>query len=170
MLQLRQIQSLFIVAVVLCTACKDKKVAAPVTPDVRYEGVIYIGCDIGPYGLNMDSLIHMCTSIVNRDQPADSLEMGCIYDEIGSGLSVDFDVELRRGDYLNIIEMSSVKGDPEIIEIPLTLAGQEFQWGEFPYYSGYQLEWDMVTLKVQALNKWVGGCFHDLIIWEVIVQ
>ena len=149
-------------------ACKDKEL--PPVPEVRYEGAVYIGCDIGPYQLNIDSLITHCTGEIDRDQPADSIQTACIYDELSPVLSASFDVEMVRGNYLNQMELGSVNGDPEISEIPLVLGGQEYAWNEYPYYSGYELKWADRTLRLQALNKWVGGCFHDLILWEVIIR
>ncbi|MDX1407389.1 MAG: hypothetical protein R3330_04630 [Saprospiraceae bacterium] len=162
--------ALLVTLVPVISGCEDDKSPILPTPEVRYEGVVYIGCDIGPYGFNMDSLITYCTSVIDDALPVDSQMVACTYDELAAVLSADFDVSMVRGDTLNTIVLGEVRGDPDISQVPLEIGGQMYAWGEYPYYSGYLLEWPQRSLRIQMANQWVGGCFHDLALWEVVIH
>ena len=150
--------------------CADRNMLQPTTPEVRYEGIVYIACHPGPYPINIDSLIAMCTSVIGDTLPGPGELVGCTYDELADALGADFHISLVRGQTLNTIDLGEVRDDPDVTEIPLTLGDTTYVAGEYPYYSGYLLEWPQRSLSVHAVNQWVGGCLHDLLIWEVIVQ
>jgi len=143
----------------------------PVIEKNYYSGYAYIGCDIGPYYVHSDSLITNCSE--NQELPPsinlDSLDFNdwCNYDDSNGNLgnANSFEFELRR-DNQSIINIAEVQSG----SINLNIDGEILSPGEGPYYSGFYAEYENKFVNIYLVNKIIGGCFHDIIIWEITVE
>ncbi|MEM8890647.1 MAG: hypothetical protein AAGD28_21900, partial [Bacteroidota bacterium] len=54
------------------------------------------------------------------------------------------------------------------IQIPLELDSATLSdpTTDYPYLAGYEIDLNPGTVRLFALNIWVGGCLHDMIVWE----
>jgi hypothetical protein len=125
-----------------------------------------MACDFGPYYLKFDLLVQNC-SVPN--ELSDSLmkeniglDNSCVYDDnselIGSPEIHDIIFEREQ------ITVNAT--DFELTEIDLFLDGQLLTKGEYPFYLGYNIIFPDTEINVYMINKFVGGCFHDMIMWE----
>ncbi|MDW3652178.1 MAG: hypothetical protein R8P61_34200 [Bacteroidia bacterium] len=144
-----------------------------------YSGYITIGCDVGPYYLDLDSLKANCGSAEALPQMLEKLSLDSIYhrqlspsnacsmdemrDKLGS--STQFDFKLERGQSLLELSLSS---NHTFTQIPLELDGTSLSdpTTDYPYLAGYEIDLNPGTVRLFALNIWVGGCLHDMIVWE----
>ncbi|MEM8889328.1 MAG: hypothetical protein AAGD28_15225 [Bacteroidota bacterium] len=144
-----------------------------------YSGYISIGCDVGPYYLDLDSLKANCGSAEALPQMLEKVSLDSIYhrhlspanacsmDEMRDklGISTQFDFKLERGQSLLELSLSS---NYTFTQIPLELDGATLSdpTSDYPYLAGYEIDLNPGTVRLFALNIWVGGCLHDMIVWE----
>ena len=57
---------------------------------------------------------------------------------------------------------ASLESIPEI-----NLEGTVYQAGEYPYLGGLSVSTDSLKATIQVTNVYVGGCFHNMIIWSL---
>ena len=154
---------IFFISFLFFTSC-DKPEKENV---VAHSGYIYMACDFGPYYLYLDLLINNCSV---GQELSDSLsledigqENSCIYD---GNEAIIGSLELH-----NIVferEQITVNSEDYVIsEIDLVLDGVQLKKGEYPYYHGFNIIFNNREVNIYMINKFIGGCFHDMILWEV---
>ncbi|MEM6800937.1 MAG: hypothetical protein AAF696_06005 [Bacteroidota bacterium] len=168
--------ALFLGLSICFSSCREEIQPAP----TYYSGYISIGCDPGPYYLSIDSLIANCSStealpevfekvrldsIYNRQL---SLPNACLIDEMKNrlGNSTQFDLKLERGQSLLALSLTT---NYNFTQIPLELDGNILSNPntDYPYLAGYQIDLNPGSMRLFALNIWVGGCLHDMMVWEI---
>ena len=146
----------------------DKAPVPPATSGSDYSGVAYIGCALSPYAFNIDSLILHCQSAFDLTQEIDSIIPGCSLDAHGEILGAMPDVVLSRTAFG--MDLTSVSGDPIITLVNIDLMGSELVAEDYPYLGGYRIEWTDRLIEIRVVNKWIGGCFHDLVLWNAHLE
>jgi len=164
----------FLVFCSVLVACKEQE---PPLPELK-SGYILISCDVGPYYLEIDSLQANCGS--NEALP-DSLiksrlnsiyggnlivSNACSYDDnpakLGSSSHHDLKLQRSQLDY-NSLELYTAF---RYTTIPMTLDGSVLNASEYPLLATFEIDLAPGTLRLYAINIWVGGCLHDMILWE----
>lgn len=157
---------LTITAITLFFGCKPTDIILdqPIAELNFQSGYVYIACDGGPYYFHLDSLMATCS--LNEALPeklTTPFQETCLYDNN----------EGKLGDKNNHNIMFSRDSlalaftNYQIEEIPITLDGAQLNKGEYPYYQGYKVSLEEKTLNIYLVNKYIGGCFHEMVIWQV---
>lgn len=151
-----------------------------IRPEAQYySGYITIGCDFGPYYLDLDSLKANCGSPEALPQMLQKLSLDSIYrqqlvpvnacsideiqDKLGSSTQFDFKLERRQ----TMLELS-LSSNHTFTQIPLELDGDTLSDPntDYPYMAGFEIDLNPGTVRLFVLNIWIGGCLHDMIVWE----
>ncbi len=141
----------------------------------HFHGYLLIGCETPPYHLNLDSLIKNCASpgILPDSFPlplmqnADDFTNACGFDNNKDkfGAADNFDIKILHQE--NTINLESLIPNATSQSIPIEFSGTEYNAGEYPYLGGYQLTTSELELTIQVINEYIGGCFHNAVIWQL---
>ena len=168
--------ALFFSLSICLSSCEEEAQPSP----SYHSGYISIGCDPGPYYLSIDSLIANCGSTQALPQMLEKVRLDSIYnrqltllnaclidewrDKLGS--SSQFDLKLERGQSLLALSLTT---NYNFTQIPMELDGNSLSdpATDYPYLAGYEIDLNPGNMRLFALNIWVGGCLHDMLVWEV---
>jgi len=150
-----------------------------IVPDSSFlYGSVYFACDMGPYQFSIDSLIANCSA------------PGSLSDSLNIEAFVFQDSSLVRCTYDFIADQLSDVNNPDFT-ISRSLDGQTFEasWaitidsitatnfsnetiilenGMYPFYNAYKVNISQDSLMhLYFFNSYIGGCLHDLMVWEL---
>jgi|GEM_PF-4034125 len=161
--------SLYIVVWLTLLACQsgDEMVETPKSPMAMEStrGSVYIGCEMAPYHIVLDSMMQ-CTSAMPLDSllasswmPPCQMSDLSIAEELAD-LSVwrnETGLELTVSDSTFDLEPMSLS----MVMDSLSLVGSI-------YYGAYELSRETEVIQLVLFNRYIGGCFHDEIVWQRI--
>lgn len=143
------------------------------------SGSVYFACDYGPYQFSIDSLLLHCAQ---EGSIMDSLGLGsltlqdssfvyCTYDYQFSELSdtSNYDFKITRDSLTGQIFELDWTGEQAIIATmdTIEIEGTEYVGLQYPFYNGHIICLESgPTLELFFFNVYIGGCFHDLMIYE----
>ena len=161
-----------------CLACtKDvTKIGAtlPVElPQVR-SGYLYISCEHPPYYINIDSLYQLCSEngVLPDTFPQDFRQLfeepdpACLqYLRKHLDQQQNHTIQLTYTD--QTIDIQSPLLNIDFEQMPINIAGSTYQAGQYPYLGGYRVTSDSIQGRFQVVNQYIGGCYHNLVVWEL---
>lgn len=139
----------------------------------HFHGYLYIGCEGPPYYLKLDSLIANCSSsgLLPDSLPLpimrSVLPNSCRFDNNKGIFGAADNYDLRIGHEGYTIQLESLLPNTAMESIPFEITEMTLEAGEPPYLGGYKLLNDEWSITIQVINEYVGGCFHNTIIWEL---
>ena len=171
------------VVTILLIAC-NKETAQKIEDETmesteQFHGYIFIGCENPPYHLKLDSLIANCSELgilpdsIIWTLPVQTTVIGEFSNACGIdnnkgvfGDENNYDIRVMHEGYT--ISLESPISGVTIEDIPIELDSITYEAGEHPYLGGYRVMEDEWELTIQAVNYYIGGCYHNLLIWEII--
>lgn len=164
---------------ILTISCSDNNEVQQSQMITTHAGSVYFACDVGPYTFSLDSLKSNCSQ---GESILDDLSLGqltlndssvvrCTYDYDFESLSNDsWDFQILRSPN-NLIIFELEMADNTLIPTTIfstTLDGQIYNTDDYPFYTAYEIDLDSNTqLDLYLFNVYVGGCLHDLLVWEL---
>jgi hypothetical protein len=144
---------------------QDSSVLASHGPIILTKGSAYIQCEIGPFFISHARLDSCATNFGFDSLMTEVWEPGCSMSELmQDSLGSDF-----RLTYLNegelVIEGTGQELDSNPFE--LVISSDTLDVGEYPFYGALKYELNGLTYSFVLLNRYIGGCFHDELIWEI---
>ncbi len=140
-----------------------------------YSGAVYMACEIGPYYFTIDSLIANCSQeggsmdSLTLDQLAwqDSSLNRCGYDSDFMKLAGDpWEFKIERIGNWSTFSFEWQEGAAILNPIFPSIDGQLYEDDQYPFYNGFEVEVGETKLRIMVFNTYIGGCLHDLIVWE----
>ena len=142
-----------------------------------HSGSVYFACDFGPYSFSLDSLLANCSQegglidsltsdyIIEND----STVIRCTYDGNPSlAAAADWGFKITRTITGNTFEIEWQNDDFNSNPINATIDGNIHTEQEYPFYNGLEIELnENKKLSLLFFNIYIGGCFHDLMVWEL---
>lgn len=161
----------FIASMMILTSalsCDKENECSEVSP--VYEpsvstGSSYISCETGPFYISLSDL-DSCNTVFGLDSLfADAWEPGCSMSSLmGDSSLADIQVTYLTEGVL------SVQGQSESLEIlpfELVIESELVNLNAYPYYGALRFEFEARIYSFVMLNRYIGGCFHDELIWEI---
>ncbi len=160
----------------ICSACdKDADLNPESINTVNpSHGYIYIGCQTPPYYLKLDSIKTYCDlgGALPDTLPVFTLGVGMTTDTVcanfldeGYADANDYDVQINYDS--TSVDIQHNISDAVTEPIPeANIGGDIYQAGEYPYLGGIRISTNSTEATIQVVNVYVGGCFHNMIIWS----
>lgn len=128
------------------------------------QGAIRISCEVEPHYLMIDSLLTCELGLPIDSLFSDDWDAPCDM-QMSTVDSSIADVEVR---YLqSSLEVTLLNPDLSGESLLSTLNGDSIVSGNYPYYGAYRVIRGSQTIDLFMLNRWIGGCFHDELIWRL---
>ena len=150
-----------------------------IVPDSSFlYGSVYFACDMGPYQFSIDSLIANCSAPGSLSDSLsieafgfqDSSLVRCTYDFIADQLSDNNnpDFTISRSLDGQTFEASWTITIDNTSSINFTNDVVSLEEGMYPFYNGHQVNISQDSLlHLYFFNTYIGGCLHDLMVWEL---
>lgn len=157
-----------LVVIPLFWACTDKEIlncGPEESYDVTY-GSSYIGCEVGPFFINIEDMMDCTISLPMDSIYSSSWTPGCQMSQLQTDSSnSDFVFE-----YLDsgVFEIEVLNSDYSTSTWPFILEGELIDTSEYPYYGSLRVSKEGVDIQMVLMNRYIGGCFHDELIWRII--
>jgi len=129
------------------------------------SGSAYIQCETGPFYIS-HAFLDSCTTSLGFDSILSTgWGPGCSM----SSIMVDTLASDFRFTYLSegelVIEGTAQELEPTPFE--LIIGNDTMDTGMYPFYGALKYELNGLTYSFVLLNRYIGGCFHDELIWEI---
>lgn len=141
-----------------------------------HAGSVYFACDFGPYSFSLDSLLENCSqegglidSLTSDYIIANNMTTStCTYDGNDSLAAEIWDFKITRTGNGNTFEIEWQNENPISNPILASIDGNIHAEQEYPFYNGIELTLDEnKKLSLLFFNVYIGGCFHDLMVWQL---
>ncbi len=177
-------QSILLICLLLsCVTCtkndmpEDSSSQENLPPNTIYSGSVYFACEYGPYTFLIDSLISNCSqefgimdSLSNiHIAKNDTIHARCNYDMNFNQLtSSNWDFQVSRTEDGLAFNTEWPNSNPLINPLTATVDDSLLQANSYPFYNGHTITLsDEKELRLLFFNTYIGGCFHDLMVWEL---
>lgn len=142
---------------------------------VLHSGAVYFACDFGPYSFSLDSLLANCSQVGGQIDSLtldyitnDSTHVRCTYDGNESLVAEDWDFKITRTSSGTTFEIEWQDNSFNTASILPNIDGNIHMEQEYPFYNGMEIALDDDRkLSLLFFNAYIGGCFHDLMVWEL---
>lgn len=140
------------------------------------NGTVYFQCDFGPYNFTIDSLTTNGNFSGNLKDTAFHLQFGIQPNNI-FGKHYDYEKEIlqnlnaidftitRTGTSYQYFETNANFSYDTIQPIAYIFGNDTLEENEYPFYNGILIKTNLFELELLFFNKYVGGCYHDEMVW-----
>ena len=148
-----------------CNKEEDCSSSVPINEPIVSAGSSYIGCEAGAFFISLGD-VDSCSTVFGFDSLfAESWEPGCnMSDLMGDSSLADIQVTYLADGVLDIQGQSL---SLDISPFDLVIGGESVDLTSYPYYGALRFEYEARTYSFVMLNRYIGGCFHDELIWEI---
>lgn len=141
-----------------------------------HSGSVYFACDFGPYSFSLDSLLANCSQ---EGSLIDSITSDyisninfnsapCTYDGNPSLANENWDFKIARDGTGNTFGIEWQSNNFNTNPTNASIDGNIHEEQEYPFYNGMEIELEgNRKLSLLFFNVYIGGCFHDLMVWEL---
>lgn len=140
------------------------------------NGAVYFQCDFGPYEFTLDSLLNNGNFNGNLQDSAFHLQYGinpngsfAVYYDADKSKMVDLDsidlIFTRSANNPQQFEIEHFMGYSVLDTIDYIAFNDTLNANQYPFYNAYKLSNCSFELELYFFNKYVGGCFHDEMVW-----
>ncbi len=134
-------------------------------PPTLVTGSVYIQCEMGPFYISHARLDSCATSFGFDSIMTAGWEPGCsMTDLMGDSLVSGFRLSyLSEGE----LDIEGLTEDFNLTPFELVIDSDTVDVGSYPFYGALRYELNGLTYSFVLLNRYIGGCFHDELIWEI---
>jgi hypothetical protein len=141
-----------------------------------HSGSVYFACDFGPYPFSLDSLLtnysqqggQIDSLTLDYISTNDSTSIRCTYDENISLAAEIWDFKITRINNGNTFGIEWQNNSFNTNPIDANIDGSIYSEQTYPFYNGMEIELnENKRLRLLFFNIYIGGCFHDLMVWEL---
>ena len=160
---------LFLLLLFICISCNKDNLANCDGQIIdngglsQSQGAVSISCEVEPHFLNLDSLFECdvplgIDSIFSTNWIARCTMTENAVDSVNAHIKLTY---LNNQLEIDLLDASLIGEETEMI-----IAGDTVQAGVYPYYGAYRIERNGEAIEILMLNRYIGGCFHDELIWR----
>jgi len=130
------------------------------------QGSAYIHCELEPFYISFDSIADCSTEFVLDSIFSTQWIRGCSMDTLNID-SIHADIEvfyLTDGEFV----INPLNPNLEIAAWSPSVNGELVDLDQYPYYGAFTVNSAGRSFNLLLLNRYIGGCFHDELIWQVL--
>ena len=156
---------LVMTSAVSCDKEEDCISSVSLSQNVVATGSSYVSCESEPFFIALADLDSCSTAFGFDRLYAASWEPGCNM----SILMGDSSLADIRVTYLNdgVLDIQGQSLAIEVTPFDLIIGGESVDLASYPYYGALRFEYDARIYSFVMLNRYIGGCFHDELLWEI---
>ena len=134
-------------------------------PELLGQGSAYIGCEVEPFYVDLSTL-----SVCSTDLPVDSFlsatwQFGCTMNLLTvDSMQADFQFSYLQPDSLSVAPYDT---DITLSQQEFIVNGESLVLNEYPYYGSFTVIRGDTNFQFLLMNRYIGGCFHDELIWKI---